>query len=168
MIVSSTSEIDAHQQLGGGRFVVEKHTDDAGVVYTVGPYLIPDGFNIAARLAARALEIAAQLADSEADANLLRLAAPILRRQTAAQFAARFWTRLQAAFDAGDKVEMARLVWWVYQRIQAGHLTSAEVRLSYNAFYSKNLNATQWTTLATTRFLPLRDRYQSILDEGPI
>lgn len=167
-IVSSTSEIDAHQQRDGGRFVVERHTDDVGQVYVVGPYLAQDGFDVVARRTARALEISAQLAEFEADHNLAKESAPSLRHQTAPQFAARFWARVQAAFDAGNKLEYARLIWWVAQRIQAGQLTTDQVRLSYNAFYSKSLNATQWTTLVTTRFIPARDRYQALLNEGQI
>lgn len=62
MIVSSTFAIDTHEQRGGGRYVIERHTDDAGRVYQVGPYLAPSKFDVAARMAARALEIDAQMA----------------------------------------------------------------------------------------------------------
>ena len=65
-IVSSVTIIDAHEQSSGGRYVIERHTDDAGGVYQVGPYLAPAGFDTAARLALRATEIDAQLAESEA------------------------------------------------------------------------------------------------------
>ncbi len=90
------------------------------------------------------------------------------KHQTAAQFAARFWRRLQAAFDAGNKPEFCRLVWWIYQRIQAGDLTSDQVRLSYNSFYGKSLNTTQWNTLVTNQFVPAKNRWQEILDEAQI
>ena len=65
-IVSSTHIIDAHQQQGGGRYVIERHTDDAGVVHQVGPWLAPDGFDVAARVASRATQINEQLAEAEA------------------------------------------------------------------------------------------------------
>ena len=65
-IVSSTQIVDAHQQQTGGRYVIERHTDELGVVYQVGPYLAPDGYDTAARLASRAVEISAQLAEAEA------------------------------------------------------------------------------------------------------
>lgn len=65
-IVSSTHTIDAHTQQGGGRYVIERHTDDAGQVYQVGPYLAPEGFDVAARLASRATQISDQLAEAEA------------------------------------------------------------------------------------------------------
>jgi hypothetical protein len=69
-IVSSTHTIDAHQQVGGGRYVIERHTDDAGKVYQVGPWLAPDGFDVAARVASRAAQINDQLAEAEAQALL--------------------------------------------------------------------------------------------------
>jgi hypothetical protein len=67
-IVSSAYTIDAHTQSSGGRYVVERHTDDAGRVYQIGPYLAPDGFDVDGKLTARAAEINAQLAEAEADA----------------------------------------------------------------------------------------------------
>lgn len=90
------------------------------------------------------------------------------KHQTNAQFAARFWRKLQDALESGNKLEFCRLIWWIYQRIQAGDFTSNEVRLSYNAFFGKSLNTAQWNTLVTTRFAPARDRWQAILDEGQI
>jgi hypothetical protein len=65
-IVSSTHTIDAHTQQGGGRYVIERHTDDAGRVYQVGPWLAPVGFDVQARVTSRAAEINAQLAEAEA------------------------------------------------------------------------------------------------------
>lgn len=69
-IVSSQSIIDAHTQQGGGRYVIERHTDGDGKVYQVGPYLASEGFDMAARLAARASDLSEQLAQAEADALL--------------------------------------------------------------------------------------------------
>lgn len=88
-----------------------------------------------------------------------------LVHQTKAEFSARFWSRLKAAHLAGDKVEYSRLIWWIYQRITAGDLTSNEVRLSFNAAYGRSLTVAQWSALASTRFAPARDRYQAMLDE---
>lgn len=65
-IVSSATTIDAHTQQGGGRYVIERHTDQDGNVYQVGPYLAPAGFDVDARLSARATEINDQLAEAEA------------------------------------------------------------------------------------------------------
>lgn len=56
-----------------------------------------------------------------------------LNHQTAAQFAARFWDALRAAYARGDKFEFSRLIWWIWSKIQAGDLTSDQMRLSFNA-----------------------------------
>ncbi len=69
-IVSSTHTVDAHTQQGGGRYVIERHTDDAGKVHQVGPWLAPPGFDVQARVTARAAQIDVQLADAEAQALL--------------------------------------------------------------------------------------------------
>ncbi len=67
-IVSSTYTQDVHTQRGGGRYVVEHHTDDVGKVYQVGPWLAPVGFDVQTRVNSRASEINAQLAEAEAQA----------------------------------------------------------------------------------------------------
>ena len=69
-IVSSTHTQDAHTQRDGSRYTIERHTDDAGRVYQVGPYLAPVGFDVAARMASRAVQIGEQLAEAEAQALL--------------------------------------------------------------------------------------------------
>jgi hypothetical protein len=69
-IVSSTFTEDAHTQKDGGRYVVERHTDDAGKVYQVGPWLAPAGFDVQARVSSRATENSNQLAEAEAQALL--------------------------------------------------------------------------------------------------
>lgn len=89
-----------------------------------------------------------------------------LRHQTAAEFAARFWARLQAAYQAGDKLTYHRMVWWIWTRVQAGDLTSDQVRQSFNAAFNRSLNTAQWNSLVTTRFVPMKDRYLALLAEG--
>lgn len=91
-----------------------------------------------------------------------------LVHQTAGQFADRFFARLQAAFENGNKVEFCRLIWWIYNRIQAGDLTSSQVRTAYNNYFNKSLTSTQWNALVAARFAPARDRYQAMLDEAQI
>ena len=88
-----------------------------------------------------------------------------LNHQTQAEFAARFWARLLDAYQRGDKYEWSRLIWWIWSRIQAGDLTSDQVRQSFNAAYGRSYNTTQWNTLVTTRFLPAKDRYLAMLAE---
>ena len=89
-----------------------------------------------------------------------------LQHQTAAQFAARFWQLVQRARSSGDQQEYHRLIWWVWTKIQAGDLTSNDVRLSFNAAFGRSLNTTQWNNLVTTRFIPMKDRYVAWLAEG--
>ena len=88
-----------------------------------------------------------------------------LQHQTASEFAARFWTALAKAYYGGDKFRYHFLVWWIWARIQAGDLTSDQVRLSYNSFFGKSLNTTQWNNLVTTRFVPIKDRYLAFIAE---
>ena len=91
-----------------------------------------------------------------------------LKHQTTAQFAARFWARLQRAYRDGNKIEFARLVWWLYNRVQAGDFTSNEVRISFNNAYGRSLTATQWTNTIVPRLTTIRDRYQAMLDEADL
>lgn len=91
-----------------------------------------------------------------------------LSHQTAAQFAARFWERLRSAYQRGDKAEYHRLIWWVWNRIQIGDLTSDQVRVSFNNAYGRSLNTAQWNNLVTTRFVPIKDRYLAWLAEADL
>lgn len=89
-----------------------------------------------------------------------------LRHQTAAQFAARFWARLRAAYAAGDKIAYGRMVWWLYGKVQAGDLTTNDVRVSFNNAYGRSLTLAQWNTFVTSTLKPIRDRYQAMRDEA--
>ena len=91
-----------------------------------------------------------------------------LNHQTASEFAARFWTRLQRAFNTGDKIQYSRMIWWLSNRITAGDLTSTQVRDSFNLHFGRSLNTTQWNSLVQSRFIPARDRYQAMLDEAAL
>jgi hypothetical protein len=87
-----------------------------------------------------------------------------LRHQTAAEFAVRFWARVRAA----DKLEFSRLMYWLERRLVAGDLTDLQARTSFNTAFGRNLNATQWTALRTTRIKPAHDRYAAMLAEGEL
>ncbi len=65
-IVTSEAIQDSYTQPGGGRYVIERHTDQAGRVYQVGPYLVAPGFDVQAALTARATQINDDLAAAEA------------------------------------------------------------------------------------------------------
>jgi hypothetical protein len=88
-----------------------------------------------------------------------------LKHQSTAQFAARFWDRLRLTYQDGNRLEFARMVWWLYGRVQDGDFTSNDVRLSFNAAYSRNLNGPQWSAFVTDTLKPIRDRYQAMLDQ---
>ena len=91
-----------------------------------------------------------------------------LKHQTAAQFAARFWAKVRAAYQSNNKVEYARLITWVWQRVQAGDLTNDQVRLSFNAAYGRSLTVAAWNTLVSTKLVPIKDRYLAMLAEGDL
>ena len=88
-----------------------------------------------------------------------------LKHQTAAQFAARFWRRLDNAFQSDDKLTYHRMVWWIWARVQAGDLTNDQVRQSYNAHFNRTLTLAQWNNLVSTRLVPIKDRYLAFLAE---
>jgi len=65
-IVSSTHTV-GHAQVDGRRYIIERHTDSAGVVHEV-EYLAAVGTDYVAVRDARAVQIADQLAEAEAQA----------------------------------------------------------------------------------------------------
>lgn len=168
-IASSQFVLDSHAQADGSRYCKELHTDTTGRVYVVGPYKLPAGQGDAeaqVRLDARAVKLAASLAGTEFDDVLARGgSAAVLSHQTALQFADRFWSALRSAYQTDNKLVFARMVWWLYNRVQAGDFTSNQVRLSFNAAYSRSLDSAQWTSFVQNTLLPIRDRYQAILDQ---
>jgi hypothetical protein len=91
-----------------------------------------------------------------------------LKHQTAAQFAARFWKRVQTARAAGDTYTWHRLIWWVWSKVQSGDLTSDQVRLSFNAAFGRSLNTTQWNAFVTAKLVPIKDRYLAMLAEADL
>ena len=92
----------------------------------------------------------------------------ILQHQTAADFAARFWAKVRRAYQSNNKLEFCRLIWWVWTRIQAGDLTSDQVRLSFNAAYGRSLNSAHWNTFVTSTLVPAKDRYLAILNQADL
>jgi hypothetical protein len=91
-----------------------------------------------------------------------------LKHQTAAQFAAWFWEKLKAAYQAGDKLTYHRMIWWIWSRIQAGDLTSDQVRQSFNAAYGRSLNTSQWNSFVTSTLIPIKDRYIAMRDQADL
>lgn len=69
-IVQTVVKPDDYTQRDGSRYVMEYHTDNLGVVWTVGPYLTQPGFDYNARAQQRAQELSNQLAEQEVDGEL--------------------------------------------------------------------------------------------------
>jgi len=91
-----------------------------------------------------------------------------LHHQTPAEFAAKFWARLQAAYQRGDKILFARMIWWLSNRVQAGDITSNDARLTFNTAYGRSLSVAQWNSFVTNTLTPIRDRYQAMLDQADL
>jgi hypothetical protein len=91
-----------------------------------------------------------------------------LQHQTAAEFAARFWKEVRAAYQTNNKVRFCRLLYWLERKLVAGDITDTGARTTYNDAFGKALNASQWTTLRTTRIKPAHDRYAAMLAEGEL
>lgn len=90
-----------------------------------------------------------------------------LKHQTAAEFATRFWRKVQYAKD-NDKILFGKLCAWLLARIAAGDITDAQARLSFNAVFGRSLTAGQWSTLKTSRLQPAADRYNAMQAEGAL
>ncbi len=107
MPIVSSAVIDDRAQRDGRRAVREQHVDDQAVVYTVD-YLAEQGADTAAPLAARAVQLAADLAAAELAANVQAAYA-----QGAATFrwatVAAFRTAVRQAFQTATAWDAARL-----------------------------------------------------------
>ena len=91
-----------------------------------------------------------------------------LRHQTASEFAARFWQAVRAVRAAGNQIEYTRLMYWLERRLVAGDITDLGARTTFNTAFGRNLNATQWTTLRTSRIKAAHDRYAAMLAEADL
>lgn len=142
--MQASSYVVGHNQKDGRRFVIERHTDDAGLEHVV-EYGPTDSVDYQTTLLARAAQMDADLADHELtnciDAGVVRT-----QYQTGAQFAARFRQRYLNA----RREEAARMATWVIDRITAGHLTDLQVRTAFGLTTTQyNALKTRWNTLRT-------------------
>lgn len=167
-VTNSTYSADAHTQADGRRYVTETHTLNVGGP-EVRTYLAAVGADYQSIMNARVPRINEALASAEFYQTVLRDPAAIsLAHQTAAEFADRFWSHVRAAYQSGSMIEYGRLLWWVYEMVLGGWLTSTQVRNSYNAAYGKSLNSTQWNALVSSRIQPAHDRYAALMAEGDL
>lgn len=93
---------------------------------------------------------------------------PELVHLTPSELATFTWRRIQEAYEANQKIKFSHLIWRIAGWIEAGDITSTQARNSYNTFFNRSLTVAQWNTLVQTKFIPARDRYQAMLDEGAI
>ncbi len=148
-IVNSVFALES-VQVDGRRYVRETHTDNLGLQYVIN-YLAAVGANYSAIMTARAAVIALQIADQEYADNLER-STPLFNYQTKTEFAARF----RAAYKAANKEQLARLAYWIIERINDGTFTDAQVQ---NAFGLTNPQYTAMKARAQT----LHDDWSVIL-----
>jgi hypothetical protein len=92
----------------------------------------------------------------------------VLVHQTPAEFAARFWLRVQRARAAGNQAEWHRLIWWLIERINDGFITDAGARTTFNDAFGRSLTAGQWTTFKTTKLVPVHDRWAALIAESDL
>lgn len=135
-IVSSVKAQDNHDQADGSRYVQEFHTDAAGKVHRY-EYRWRAGIDRDAIMAARAIELAENLAQAEVVQAIGVDDAPAVIQQTAGQFLA----RLRERFRNAKREECARIARWIIRRLNAGHVTQAQLRAAFN------LTVGQWNTL---------------------
>ena len=91
-----------------------------------------------------------------------------LKHQTPAQFAARFWARVQQERARKDQTAYHRRVWQLWNWVQAGDITTAEARQSFNAAYGRSLTLAQWNSFVTSRVVPIKDRYVALQAEADL
>lgn len=164
MAVTNSSLIPGHAQIDGRRWVRETHALAVGAPVIVD-YIAAGGADYAAIMTARVAAINAQLQSQEAQDRINAPGWSALQEQTLAEFAARYWAGVQAAFAERDLLKYCRLLWWLEERLVAGVFTDAQARTSFNTSYERSINAAQWTALRAARIIPAHDRYAAILAE---
>lgn len=170
-VISSSYALDAHAQADGRRYVREVHTLTVGGPYERS-YLAAVGADYQSIMDERVPRINAALAEREAMSNIESEGTPVFNEQTAQEFAFRYWARLFAAYIGGDKYTYHRYVWRGWKWINDGHVTSVQMRNSYNAWRTSEgkptLDAADWTTMVNTRLIPIKDRYLALIGEGEL
>lgn len=152
-ITSSRTTPDGHTQPGGGRYHVEVHEDDEGRKYGPFVFLLPEGGDATAAMNARALTIAAAMAEWEYRDRIKRVAALNLKWNTATQFA----DRMREDYRNLNKERLCALAWWVIEMITAGHVTDAQVR---NAF---GMTVNAYNTFKSNKLVPAHDHWSAVI-----
>lgn len=148
-IVSSTYVVGPAQK-DGRRYVTETHTDSIGGKH-LRAYLAAVGADNQAIANARAVLVSEEIAQDEFMAALDGDGAIVVVHQTLGQLA----QRLRTYFQASERFECGRVARWIMNRLDAGHITEAQMR---NAF---GLTALQWSNLRA-KLVDLRTQYNAV------
>lgn len=155
-VTASQTTFDGAQR-DGSRWCHEVHTCTGGGEVRYG-YWTPAGYDPAAVTAARAAQVDAWLADTEALENVERDGAATLVHQTAAQFAA----RLREMARQGTRERACYLAWWLLRRIAQGHVTDAVARTAFG------MTTTAWTTFKTATLTPRSNAWAAVIAAGGV
>lgn len=157
---------NAVTQLSGHKSVTARHFDQDGKEVSVRTWLANADADVQSLVDAQAAAITAYLPDEEFRAVLLRgVAALVLKHQTAAEFATRYWNYLVETWRDDPGVR-DKLVWWLLQEITAGFITDAQARNSCNSVLGRSYTAATWLTFKTTTLQPIHDRYAAQQGQG--
>jgi len=168
--MQSSYQLDDHTQADGSIWVTEIHVDDHGRTHKF-PYLAPASWGPAeytAKMNARVPSILERMKDSEFKA-ILQGEWPLPPvYQTGAELAERFWRAVKRNYLSNEKNRQTFLFWWLEERLLAGDFTDAAARNSFNSYFNKTLNSSQWTNLRNTRIKPAHDRWVAEQAESPL
>lgn len=175
-IVSSEFILDSHTQRDGSRWCRERFTLHDGRLIQHERHIPanaqPDQATFAAaKFAEHLASMPKTLAQNEVKGIIFGGLPFVLVEQTKAEFAESFWTTLH--FLEGQEETAARalfekMVWWLYQRVQAGDITNNEARLSFNMVFERSLTSQQWNTFVSDRLLPIVIRHEASVAETPL
>lgn len=151
MLIDSSTFTVGVQQRSGHWPVVEHHTDSTGLVHRF-EYLSADTSTAAAIMASRAVKLAEQLAQGEAESLWADGVWRPLAYNTASELAAKF----RSAYQAASGLQAAKMAWWLIERITVGKFTDAQVRGAFG------LTTTQYNQMKT-RMTTLHDQYAAVV-----
>lgn len=152
MNVLTSSTFALGKVVDGIQEVVETHVDILGGQH-VYPYRAAVGSDFTAFMNNRAAALQEMLPRREFDLAMQTPARPVLRFQTAAEFA----TRIRQAYKGALTIDCMQIAYWIVERLNAGDVTDLQLQ---NAF---GLTANQYNTLKTTILIPQHDHWVAVL-----
>ena len=166
MPITTSAFVLGQVQPGGRTTVTETHLDVPNGVSVVREYLAVPGADYAGIMAARAVQISAELAQGEAFKTTFSYVAGLAPvQQTKAQLMVRVWALVLDLQGSGSWIEFSRVMYWLTKKLNLGDLTDAQAMAAFNAVTGRTLTGAQWTALRTLRITNAHDRWASILAE---